>query len=128
MIDQKAMPGVHRVRCKPKVAQMLFDEPGQIGWGSNGGFQAINLAAQFGATRIVLIGFDMSLERGVHWHGSHPPGLNNPRQASVEKWRRELDGEAPNLEKRGIDVVIGSPHSRLTAFRRQPIEEVLRGI
>lgn len=120
---------MRRVKCEPKTPTMMFDDPGhRIGWGSNGGFQAINLAGQMGVARIVLIGFDMSLERGVHWHGSHPAGLNNPRQSQVDRWRIELDAQAPVLEKRGIDVVIGSPHSRLTAFRRQPLQDVIDGI
>lgn len=104
---------------------MLFETWGEIGWGSNGGFQAINLAVQFGAAQILLVGFDMNLRNGVHFHGRHPPGLNNPRQASVDKWRAELDGQAPILEKMGIDVVVASPHSSLTAYRRQPLQEAL---
>lgn len=106
---------------------MLFDHWGEIGWGSNGGFQAVNLAVQFGAGLIILVGFDMSLERGIHFHGRHPAGLNNPTQSSVERWRIELDAQAPLLAKMGIDVVIGSPHSRLTAYRRAPLMEALRG-
>lgn len=104
---------------------MVFDTPGEIGWGSNGGFQAINLAVAFGATTVLLVGYDMSLERGIHWHGRHEAGLNNPKQSSVEKWRRELDAQAPILEAMGVDVAVASPHSRLTAYRREPLLEAL---
>lgn len=106
---------------------MVFDEYGEIGWGSNGGFQAINLAVQFGATRIILVGFDMSIDKGVHWHGKHPSPLSNPRQASVDKWRIELDAQAPLLERMGVDVVIGSPWSKLTAYKRVPLQEAILG-
>lgn len=103
----------------------MVDRFGEIGWGSNGGFQALNLAIQFGASRIILVGFDMSLRKGVHWHGSHAPGLSNPRQASVDKWRAQLDAQAPVLDRIGIEVINSSPHSALTAFRRVPFLEAI---
>ena len=96
-----------------------------LGWGSNGGFQAINLAVQLGARRILLCGFDCSIEKGIHFHGRHPAPLNNPRQASVDRWRAVLDAQAPFLESRGIEVINCAPHSRLTAYRRQPLLEAL---
>ncbi len=106
---------------------MLFDQWGEIGWGSNGGFQALNLAVQFGASKVVLVGFDMTLEKGTHWHGKHPPGLNNPKQASVDRWRLELDRQAPLLQAMGIEVLNASPHSRLTAYKRVPFLEAIGG-
>lgn len=105
---------------------MLFDVPGEIGWGSNGGFQAINLAIQFGTKRIILCGFDMSIQKGFHWHGRHPPGLNNPRQASVDKWRLELDAQSHVLELMGIEVLNAAPHSALQNYRRVGLLEALR--
>lgn len=106
---------------------MILDGAGVIGWGSNGGYQALNLAVLFGARRIILVGFDMTLERGVHWHGRHPPGLNNPRQASVDKWRLELDAQAPVLAAHGVEVLNASRYSRLTAFPKVDLVEALRG-
>lgn len=126
-MDPKRFPDVHRVRCRPKVPHLLFDTFGEIGWGSNGGFQALNLAIQFGAAKVVLVGYDMSIEKGIHWHGRHPPGLNNPRQASVDKWRAELDAQAPMLQQMGIEVLNASPHSRLTAYPRVPLLEAIGG-
>ena len=111
------------------MPNFLFENFGEIGWGSNSGFQALNVAIQMGAARIILVGYDMSLEKGTHWHGRHPPGLNNPRQASVDKWRLELDAQAPLLERMGIEVLNASPHSRLTAYPRVEFQEAVhRGI
>ncbi len=106
---------------------MLFDHFGEIGWGGNGGFHCINLAIQFGAARVVGIGFDMTLQGGVHWHGRHPPGLTNPTQASVDKWRERLDAQAPLLERLGIPFIIGSPGSALTAYPKLPLREAIYG-
>lgn len=104
---------------------MLFDETPDIGWGQNGGFQAINLACRFGAAEILLVGFDCSIEKGVHFHGSHPSPLTNPKQGSVDQWRAFLDAAAPALAAAGVQVINCSHHSRLAAFERRPLLEAL---
>lgn len=70
----------------------------------------------------------MTLEKGTHWHGRHQPGLTNPTQSSVDKWRAELDAQAPVLQALGVEVINASPISRLTAFRRAPLLEALGGL
>lgn len=103
----------------------MIDRPGVVGWGANSGFQAINLAIQFGARRLLLCGFDSSIEKGLHWHGRHPSPLNNPRQASVDRWGGALDAQAPALESWGVEVINCASHSRLAAFPRRPLMEAL---
>lgn len=103
--------------------KILMDDSQQIGWGKNSGFQAINLAARFGAKDIVLVGFDFNLERGVHWHGSHRPPLTNPKFGTVDEWRAILDDQAQVLRDMGITVRNASPNSRLTAFDRVDLSE-----
>lgn len=95
---------------------------GTIGRGGNGGFQAMNLALQFGARRILLVGFDFS---GEHWHGPHPAELRNPRPGTLERWAATLDAQAAELERIGADVVNASPVSVLRNFRKVKIEEAL---
>lgn len=95
---------------------MHFDNPGEIGGGYNSGFQALNLVAQTGCRRIMLIGFDATTERGEHWHGRHDPPLTNPTPALCKHWREALDAQAPVLAARGIAVVNGSALSALTQF------------
>lgn len=102
----------------------MFEKFGEIGWAGNGGFHALNLAIQFGASRVFLVGFDMSLDHGYHWHGRHQDGLSNPKQAGVDRWREIFDAQKPILDRLGIDVLIASPNSRLTAFRRVDFSEV----
>lgn len=106
---------------------MLFEHPGEIGWGGNGGFHAVNLLFQFGVRRVVGVGFDMTLIHGVHWHGRHQAGLNNPRQASVDKWRERFDAQRPMLDRLGLEFILGSPGSALTQYRTLPLEEALYG-
>ena len=105
-------------------------EPGRVGAGSragggNSGFQALNLAAQFGATKIILVGFDMRVDRGVHWHGRHGAGLNNPREANMVSWRSALNASGTVLARYGVTVINASAESTLTAFPIMNIAEAL---
>lgn len=98
---------------------------GVLGWGGNGGFHALNLAVQFGAKRIVLVGYDMRCDLGLHWHGKHPTGLNNPTPRNVERWRRVIDEAAPILAALGVTVINASPVSMLTAYPKMSLSEAL---
>ena len=121
----KTMPGVEKVKVDPHSTRMLFDRFGRLGAGGNSGFQAVNLAAQAGAARIVLVGFDYSLARGEHWHGRHPQGMNNPSELNMRTWRANLDGSAALLSSLGVEVLNASPYSSLTAFEKRPLEDCL---
>ena len=101
-----------------------FDRPAELGDGGNSGFQALNLAIQMGARRVVLVGFDMRIDLGRHWHGDHGPGLNNPRDTSVVRWRRAFDASAPILQSLGVEVFNASPSSALEAFPKRTLEEL----
>lgn len=106
--------------------EILTDKPGVLGGGGpNSGFQAINLAVQFGATRIMLVGFDMHTVGGVHWHGAHGDGLVNPHEVCFVKWRRILDAAAARFRSLGVELVNCSPHSALSAYPKMTIEQAM---
>jgi hypothetical protein len=108
------------------VHDMLFDTWGEIGGGGNSGFQCMNLTAQFGVTAIMLLGIDCTGDANKpHWHGRHPPPLNNPIVTNYDNWRRNIDGAAGKLKARGIDVVNCSPISTLTKYPKMTVEEGL---
>lgn len=96
---------------------------GGILTGGNGGFQMVNLAAQLGARRIILVGFDM---HGEHWHGRHLKGLKNPHERLFAEWRRVLDLAAPILSGMGVEVFNSSPDSTLTKYPVVTLEEALQ--
>jgi hypothetical protein len=58
-------------------------DPARIHYGNSSGFQAINLALLFGATRILLVGFDMrtpTAGQPRHFFGDHAdPAMNRAR-------------------------------------------------
>jgi len=74
---------------------------------------------------MILVGFDMRLDQGVHWHGRHPRGLNNPAQANFEKWRKVLDAVAEPIKDMGVTVINCSPVSALTAYPKMTFAEAL---
>lgn len=114
-------PDLFRVDVETNSEDIL-SQPGRLGAGGNSGFQAVNLAVQFGATAILLIGFDM---RGSHWHGRHPQPLRNPDESSFPRWRKVLDGAAGKLRSLGVDVVNASPVSALNAYPKMTTERAL---
>ena len=112
-------------RNRPYANDMRFDERGEIGGGGNGGFQALNLVAQFGARRIILLGYDYNADKRIHHHGPHPAGLRNPDAKLFSEWLPHLVAAAPVLAARGIEVVNCSPTSSLTAFPKADLSDIV---
>jgi hypothetical protein len=122
----REFPGVQLVTIeKVHGDDLLLDQPSFIGAGGNSGFQAINLAVQFGATAVMLIGFDCSIEFGAHWHGRHPSPLTNPCESNIKRWKKAIDGAAPLLNTLGIDVINCSQQSALACYPKMSIEDGL---
>lgn len=122
--------GIQKVEIPdPKCNAFLFDKVGTVGAGRNSGFQAINLAAQFGAKCIILLGFDMQGETGAHWYGRNNwMQANNPDQYSYHNWKRAFEAAAPALKDRGIEVINASRETALKCFARMPIAEALERV
>ena len=89
--------------------------------GKNSGYQAIGLAYHYGATKIVLVGYDMK-NPGQHWHGDHPHNWGNA--LGVDDWVSNFYDLAKDLEIMGVDVVNCTIDTAITAFRRDSLEGV----
>lgn len=119
---------VRLVKVEKFCNELLLDKPGTLGAGGNSGFQALNLALQFGVKRILLIGYDMRIDLGEHWHKRHPAPMSNPHPVSnLPRWRKALDGAAPKLKALGVEVINCSPVSELRAYPKKSLDEVLNG-
>lgn len=126
-------PDVHLIkirearRSKPNdrkyVDEILTDTPGMVGSGCNSGFQAINLAIQFGVRRVVLVGFSLA---GKHYYGRNEwPKAGNPTEAHFDDCRRAYEANVPVLRSLGVDVVNATPASTLTCFRHAALDRVI---
>jgi hypothetical protein len=97
--------------------------PDTITSGGNSGYQAVHLAALWGAKRIVLLGYDMQRTEGKeHWHGLHEGGLRNGR--NYEFWVRRFEPLARDLKKNGVDVINCTRKTALKCFRQAPLESI----
>nr|WP_288093342.1 hypothetical protein [Thauera sp.] len=91
---------------------------------NNSGAAAISLAAERGAQRILLLGYDCQRTNGqAHWHGDHPRGLGNA--GSMDKWAGSFAELAENMRKRGVEVINCSRATALTVFPRSDLESEL---
>lgn len=122
----KHFPGLERIEI-PNAAgdRLLIEQPGVIGAGGNGGFQAFNLLVQFGATRIALVGIDCTLINGAHWHGRHPVPLNNPAESNVARWRKAFNESSGIINGLGIEVINCSAVSEISAYPKMTVPEMI---
>lgn len=98
---------------------------GQIRTGANSGYQAIHLAIQSGASKVLVLGVDMTLKHGVHWHGPHKNGLSNPSERFFQRCLPMFSALRKAADEREIDVVNCSPLSAVDAFRKSTVEKEL---
>lgn len=112
-------PTVKRVG-RTKGNATLSDDPTRV-CGFDSGTSAINLAYHFGATTVVLLGYDM---RGGRWFTGelpHPMPIIPP--SHFEGHMAPLAGLAKDCAAKGLRVVNCSPDSAVTAFERGKLED-----
>lgn len=99
-------------RIKGRGRHGLSTEKGTIHTGSNSGYQAINLAWQFGAENFILVGYDMMRGENdeAHWFGSHPEGMGQADPAYFVPYFKTLYADMVRL---GLRVVNCSPRTAL---------------
>ena len=107
-------------------ANGLSLDPGALLTGSNGGWQATNVAALAGANPIILLGMDgqPGKDGRTHWSGGH--GNEHTPSEAYPAYRRSFSVGADALKAAGIRVVNCSPGSAIDAFEKLPLEEALR--
>lgn len=91
--------------------------------GYDSGTSAINLAILFGATEIILLGYDMTGARWFKDEWPHPmpiiPDLHFRRHMGP------LAALAADAIAKHIRIVNCSPSTRVTAFEQQPLDQFL---
>jgi hypothetical protein len=100
-----------------------FDaDRGTIRHGANSGYAAVHIAAHLGCRRILLCGFDM---RGGHWHEKHVAPLRDAGEGTFARWIKNYATLAPELAKRGIQVLNVTQGSALRCFQMADLSEAL---
>ena len=91
---------------------------GVMHYGNNSGYQAINLAFLFGATKIILLGYDMCVSQDGrrHFFGDHPKEIH--ANSDYREWVPRFEALGKDLESEGVEVINCSRRTALTAFKR----------
>jgi hypothetical protein len=121
--DKQDVALAYGLKCiSGKQGAEFSTKPGLITYGSNSGFQAVNLAMQFGAARIVLVGFNMQRVGGaMHFFGDHPKGLRN---ADPIRFKTYFDQAAKKMPP-GVTIINATPDSALQCFPRMALDDAL---
>lgn len=93
----------------------------KIHYGKNSGFQAVNLAILLGAEKIILLGFDMKLDRGKsHFFGEHPFGFAvSPYHSFIEIFNKAID-----TVPEGVKIYNATEDSALKCFETINIQDI----
>jgi len=102
-------------------ADEFSTDPDVIHYGSNSGFQAVNLAMLRGVSRICLVGFDMRLHGDkAHFFGSHPAPLHN--RSDYKDFAARFTHAAKFVT---LPIVNCTPDSGLTCFPMAELDDEL---
>lgn len=107
-----------------KRARGIIAGKGLLAWGGNSGYCALGLAYQFGAARIVLLGYDMQDKDGsAHWHGQHDESIR--KDFNFPMWLQRFSEASLDLRKYGVQVINCTRSTALHCFPKARLEDVL---
>jgi hypothetical protein len=104
--------------------------PSLVCWNGNSGGAAISVAANAGAKRIILVGFDMKLSDSnrQHWHDHYNRGVIVNKRYNTLPFERHLRGFKEidvDARKRGIEIINACPDSTIVEFRKTTVKELM---
>lgn len=103
-----------------------FDpRPTHLVTGGNSGYQAVHLAAHYGAAKILLLGFDMKEgpNKRRHWFGNHPGVLN--AVGNFGPWIRSFKQLAAAMKRMNVEVLNCTVDTALDCFQKVKLEDAL---
>lgn len=95
-------------------------DPSKIHYGSNSGYQQLNLAYLMGIRKFLLVGYNMGAGGNTHFFGLHPKGLN--RTSPYARFVQAYTTIQPEIQKMIINC---TEPSALTVFKKQELKEAL---
>jgi hypothetical protein len=121
-----------------RAAQGLSTDPNYIHHGHGSGYSMLNLAYLMGASRIVLLGYDLKYAPNYdgkarqvgssprHYFGEYAPALHHWPSVHVKGGVHvELVSLYESVARQGlVEIINCSPDTALTCFPRVPIEQL----
>jgi hypothetical protein len=93
--------------------------------GNNSGYAAINLAYHLGASKIILLGYDMgNVKNRTHWHDGYniPKSKDNLYQTSMLP---NFDTLVEPLKKKNVEILNANLNSNITCFKKIDLKSSL---
>lgn len=97
--------------------------PTEVNLGGSSGYAALNVAFLAGAKTIHLLGYDY-YQPGSHWYGRYP-WSNSADEKLWQKWAEAYTTTLPQLNAAGVTVYNYSLNSRVTAFPKRSLAEIV---
>ena len=139
-----AFPGL-KVCCHPQIEKHnwikylprdhkgrgISDNPNSVSWNYNSGAAAISFAIHAGATKIILVGFDMKLDMSSkqHCHNLYNRGaITDAKRIMKLPFNRHLKGFpeiAKDAKRMGVSILNASPDSAITDFPKFSVKSLL---
>lgn len=92
-----------------------------IHYGSNSGYQALNIAFLMGGKKFILVGYNMQkVGNKKHFFGDHPKPLNS--NSPYASFAKNFDTIQPEIKQLVINC---TPNSALTCFEKADLLETL---
>lgn len=122
---ENQIDGVLRLRNSGEDG--LETDPGALRTGKNSGYQAIGLAYHFGASRIVLLGFDMRIGRHgeMHWNDRSETQTPQGFAGTLALMLPKFETLREPLATAGVQVVNATPGSALRVWQMMRLGDVL---
>lgn len=135
----KAMTRVKQVR-KNNRNGLSWKGKNEVCWNNSSGAAGINLAILFGATKIVLLGFDMKrdeengLHQGHNWHDKHDRKKAGPPLPTIyrDRFLPAMDTLKKGIQEmndsgghRKVIVVNATPDTVMDTFPKVALEDVV---
>jgi|TARA_R110001592_G_scaffold359138_1_gene664994 hypothetical protein len=103
----------------------IEEDPQVLAHGFNSGYAAINLAYHLGASKIILLGFDMGNDGTLtHFHDGYPTRAAGDK-IYHDKFLPGFKQLKVEIKNKGIEIYNASPYSKLNEFPKITIEQAL---
>lgn len=116
-----------KILARDKKRLGLTSDPTKVSWNGNSGGAAINMAAHTKVKRIILLGFDMTLDanQNQHWHKYYPGKPTSGVQKVFNKHLQGFPHIAKDAKAMGIEILNANPNSGIPDFKKVSLKEVL---
>lgn len=91
--------------------------------GNNSGALILNFLSNLKVNRIILLGYDMDMTQGTHWHDGH--GLAMVPSIYDELFIPSIESMVSSIKQLGVEVINCNPKSKLNCFTKKDFREFM---